>query len=156
MPRPLPKYREDTYDPLPDFPQGLPHSRGQHHYVLTGVSPNEPESGMWMHEDALKDRRELYDLSSDQEALEHIIWEHWMYHRPDSPDEDLPPKVRANFQRAWGVRAKPARGLPMTDEEIRAAGEAHDRARLRGRLHGNGRPLTPAQIARARAMLGEE
>jgi hypothetical protein len=95
-----------------------PKELSNRYYLVDGVHPDEAVGhSVIIPEDAIADRIQLYGLTTEQEVLDHIMWEHHIRLNPDLPDSVLPASVKANFDRVWGPGHKAARGFPLTREE---------------------------------------
>ena len=91
------------------------------YYSVKALHPDEPSGhNVMVPEEAIADRMALYGLSSEDEAVKHIMWEHHIRLNPGAPDSVLPADVKVNFDRVWGPGHKPARGIPMTAQEQQA------------------------------------
>ena len=92
----------------------------QRAYWVQGVHPDEPGGHLVLvSEDALKDRAELYGLASEDDSLNHIMWEHHIRLNPGVSPTVIPSDVKNNFDRVWGPGHKAARGLQMSNQEVR-------------------------------------
>ncbi len=88
-------------------------------YLVQGLHPQDPHHVVCIPDEAFQDRMELYKLTTEEEALEHLMWEHHIRLNPDMPVQaaKIPDAVKANFDRVWGPGHKAARGLQMTRAE---------------------------------------
>src|ERR1051326_2364566 len=82
------------------------------------IIPDETQAHLVLiPEEAFADRSALYGLSTEDDALTHIMWEHHVRLNPATSEKVLPTAVKANFDRVWGPGHKGPRGLPMTEQE---------------------------------------
>lgn len=108
-------------------------SPGWREYHVTGLHPMETTHVVIIPEDAFNGRIVLYGLTTEDDALTHIMWEHHVRLNPTMPDAVLPAAVKANFDRMWGPGHKPVRGLQMTTVEIADIMARHNQAYSKAR-----------------------
>lgn len=107
---------------------------GQRRWEVSGLSPEVEHVAIPA--EAWADRKALYGLTTDDDALTHVMWEHYIRKNPTAPDSVIPAAVKANFDRVWGPGHKPARGLSMTPEETAAQAARFNAARQAQRPGG--------------------
>jgi hypothetical protein len=109
---------EKIFAPGDRFPNGdMVVPEGWTYYLVSELHPDESQHMVAIPDDAHDDRKKLYEIETDEESLDHLLWEHYIRLRPDSPAKDLPAKVKANFDRVWGTGHKGPRGLIVTEKD---------------------------------------
>lgn len=103
-----------TWNHAGDTPEGVPR------YTTTNMHPDSSiPHEVQITPGTIEDRMAIYNLATEAEALEHIMWECHIELNPDFPAGNVPANIRANFEDLRGPNFKNLRGKSMSQAEQR-------------------------------------
>lgn len=111
-------------------------------FTAAGIHPTNPNHEIHVPDEAIADRMKVYGLATEAEALDAIMYEHYVRLQPDAPLAFIPRAVRDKMTAVWGPEMKGPRGVPQTSEEVEQVRARLDERRPQPKKHA---PMTPGR-----------